>query len=126
MVWATIGDQLFSGHPDYIQIDGNTIRILDYKPNLNYDPNPENFGTHFVDSIPQVAVYAILCDALFGIRASGLKIECVTFNENGYYLYDPYEALIDSVQFYWDSIHKLPTWSVFLPKTIIDNIQNIN
>lgn len=121
-MWETFGAQLFSGHIDILQVDGKTVRIIDYKPDLRYDPSTENFGKHFVDSIPQVAAYAIILDLLFGLRASGLKIECVTFNKYGYYLYDPYQAMESSVQFYWDKIHTLPVWHALLPKFVIDRI----
>ncbi len=59
---------------------------------------------------------------MFGISASGYEIECVTFNENGYYLYEPYQALESSVDFYNGILGKMPVWYKLLPQNIIDKI----
>ena len=59
---------------------------------------------------------------MFGMSSSGFEIECVTFNEDGYYLYDPYEALESSVGFYYNELRKLPDWHGLLSKHVINAI----
>jgi hypothetical protein len=122
--WINFDDIIYSGHIDFIQIEGKKIRIIDYKPDLTFDPDSKNIAKHFIDSIPQVAAYGIIFDMMFGISSSEFEIECVTFNENGYYLYDPYQALESSVEFYYEVIGKLPAWAGLLSKEVRDRITN--
>ncbi len=60
----------------------------------------------------------------FNLVSSYFEIECVTFNEDGYYSYNPYHALESSVQFYYDQIGKLPSWSGLLSQAVIERIKN--
>jgi hypothetical protein len=122
LIWRMVDGKVFSGHLDLFQVEGKKIRVIDYKPDLNFDPDSLNVANHFVDSIPQIACYGVIFDLMFGLL--GYEIECVTFNEDGFYIYDPYEALESSVQFYWDHINKLPDWAGLLPKATIDKIIN--
>jgi len=120
LLWTMIDGKVYNGHVDFFQVDGNKIRLIDYKPDLNFDPSSDNVAKHFIDSIPQVASYGIILNLMFGIL--GYEIECVTFNENGYYIYDPYKALESSVDFYYGHIGTLPDWYRLLPQDTIDKI----
>ncbi len=122
LIWAKIEDVVYSGHLDIIQIKKDTIRIIDYKPNLHFDPEAKTPANHFIDSIPQIAAYGIIFDMMFCISQSKYQIECVTFNEEGHYLYNPYEALEDSVEFYYSIKHEMPVWHKLLRHDIIDKI----
>ena len=60
---------------------------------------------------------------MFGIIAAGIELECVTFNENGYYLYDPYEALESSVDFYYSQKREMPDWANLLTDSVLSKIK---
>lgn len=125
LVYAVVGDKMLSGHIDFVQVIGNKIRIIDYKPDLFIDPNSDVIGQRsLINCFPQLGGYGILLDMMFQLRKAGFIIECVAFNENGYILFDPYKAIESTANFYYQSIQEFPKWSLLLPQTVLDKIKN--
>ena len=117
LLWTrTSEDIVFAGHPDFFgfRIVGNKIQIIDYKPNLHFDLGSDNPADHVMTSIPQVAGYGILSDIMFAFKAAGFTIECITFNKYKYIIYEPYEALQLSIDFYVKYARENPDWAKLL------------
>lgn len=118
----------YIGMIDNIVIVGNTIYILDYKPNLHFatieQMTAEGSGNplprkHFITSIPQVGGYGIIIDALFKLKAAGFNIQCITYNSEAYCAYDPFSALEQSVDFYYEHAKKFPDWAWLLDEGLL-------
>ena len=121
----------YIGMIDNIVIVGNTIYILDYKPNLHFatieQMTAEGSGNplprkHFITSIPQVGGYGIIIDALFKLKAAGFNIQCITYNSEAYCAYDPFSALEQSVDFYYEHAKKFPDWAWLLSHQTLADI----
>jgi hypothetical protein len=69
-----------TGHIDLIQIENNTIKIIDYKPEGN-----------FLFSLPQVATYGLLIKKIIHVD----KINCISFNKISAWEYNPEILLTD-------------------------------
>ncbi|MFX0146506.1 MAG: hypothetical protein ACFE8E_02030, partial [Candidatus Hodarchaeota archaeon] len=69
-----------TGHIDLIQIQDNTIKVIDYKPEGN-----------FMYSLPQVATYGLLLKSVLNID----HIRCISFNKSCAWEYDPNILLSD-------------------------------
>ena len=54
----------------------------------------------------------ILC--MFEDGAAEFTIECITFNGRGYFIYEPYEALQFSIDFYKKYAKNDPDWAKLL------------
>jgi len=78
----------WTGRPDLILKEGNTIVIADYKPNYDLGGNPNK---HFINGIAQLIGYALIMQSQID---TGLEIKCVMFNEKGEAIeFDPYDML---------------------------------
>ena len=123
-------DYKYSGILDLIAIEGDTIYILDYKPDVHYHTIAEILASkdkihpesHVIRTVAQIAGYALVLDALFGFKAAGFKVKCLTFSGEGYTLYDPFEALEMSVDFYCKQMKKIPDWGWLLQESILRKI----
>ncbi|MHA1987358.1 MAG: hypothetical protein ACW98D_12030, partial [Promethearchaeota archaeon] len=81
------GDRTFAGQPDYFLYDEEkgVIYIADYKPDLSVS---DSGHLSFVNSIPQIAAYALILQEL-----TGIKVECIIFNSGGAMTFDPSNVL---------------------------------
>ncbi|MFX1327056.1 MAG: PD-(D/E)XK nuclease family protein [Promethearchaeota archaeon] len=73
-IWKKMKNVYLTGHIDLIQIENDTVKVIDYKPEGN-----------FLISLPQVAMYGLLIKSQLKIN----KIKCVSFNKEGAWEYDP-------------------------------------
>jgi hypothetical protein len=97
-IWINQSKLSITGHIDLIQIQDNTIKVIDYKPEGN-----------FLFSIPQVAMYGFLIKKNLNIK----DLKCISFNKNENWEYDP-EILITEIKNYLIS-QKIPRiWENFL------------
>ncbi|KKN07526.1 hypothetical protein LCGC14_1066040 [marine sediment metagenome] len=79
------------------------LYIADYKPDLDF----EDFGNHnahdsFINSIPQIAAYALLFKEKFGIEVEGL-----IFNSEGAWTFKP-NVVLNPINTFMLGIY--PTW----------------
>ena len=79
-IWRRIKNKAITGHIDLIQIQENTIKVIDYKPEGN-----------FMFSLPQVATYGLLLKSVLNID----NIRCISFNKYRAWEYDPNILLTD-------------------------------
>ncbi|MBD3213596.1 MAG: hypothetical protein GF311_13390, partial [Candidatus Lokiarchaeota archaeon] len=80
----------WTGRPDLIlkQKDGNKIVIADYKPDYEFDGNPNK---HFINGMAQLIGYVLIMQSQVD---EGLEISCVMFNEKGEAIeFNPYDML---------------------------------
>ena len=77
-------DNFITGHIDLIQIQGNSIKVIDYKPE-----------GEFLFSLPQVATYGILIKKLLNLDS----IKCISFNKSISWEYDPLILMSDIKNF---------------------------
>lgn len=97
-IWNTKTKRIITGHIDLIQIEDNTIKIIDYKPEGN-----------FLMSLPQVASYGLLIKELIKVE----KLNCISFNKNVAWEYNP-EILLSDIKKYLIS-KKIPQiWEKYL------------
>jgi hypothetical protein len=87
LVYFEQDDKMFAGHIDLIIRIGDTIYVCDYKPEVDFDLNPDHVSDIFMDTIPQVSGYGVL----FGKNIAedlkknpNLKLRCLTFNRDDY------------------------------------------
>lgn len=84
-IWKRYNEHKFiTGHIDLIQIEKNTIKVIDYKPEGK-----------FLLSIPQVATYGLLLKSLFNLES----LVCVSFNKKESWEFNP-EILLSEVKEY--------------------------
>ncbi|KKN25235.1 hypothetical protein LCGC14_0886890 [marine sediment metagenome] len=79
--------QMITGHVDLLLIKDGVLYVADYKP----DQTPEiglNYLS-FLNSVPQLAAYAIVLRDILGID----EVRCITFNKDGAWVFDPDESL---------------------------------
>ena len=88
-----------TGHIDLVQIEGNTLKVIDYKPE-----------GRFLISLPQVATYGLLMKSKFNLD----NVKCISFNKNNGWEYNP-EILLSKVKNYLIS-HKIEErdWESFV------------
>jgi hypothetical protein len=79
-IWSKIKERTITGHIDLVQIENNTIKIIDYKPEGK-----------FLFSLPQVAMYGLLIKKILHIS----DLNCITFNKNLVWEYKPEILLTD-------------------------------
>ena len=70
------GSKLLTGHLDFLLKIGDTLFVLDYKPDGIGDPNTPKLSKSFIESIPQVGIYSKILRREYGVK----KVFCVTFN----------------------------------------------
>jgi hypothetical protein len=73
-IWKKFYNTYLTGHIDLIQIQDNTIKVIDYKPEGN-----------FIFSLPQVATYGLLVKSKFNLD----NIKCISFNKKEAWEFDP-------------------------------------
>jgi hypothetical protein len=78
-LWRKSGSKLLTGHLDILLKIGDTLFVVDYKPDGDANPKTKTLSNSFIQSIPQVAVYSKLLRKEFGVK----KVVCVTFNHKG-------------------------------------------
>ena len=83
-IWTMNKKKFITGHIDLIQIEDNSIKIIDYKPEGN-----------FLFSLPQVATYGLLIKELIHVE----ELSCISFNKNAAWEYNPEILLIDIKKF---------------------------
>lgn len=87
-IWSKINNNWLTGHIDLLQIEGETIKVVDYKPEGK-----------FIVSLPQVASYGLLVKRMFNLS----KVTCVSFNKFEAWEFKP-EILLNDVKEYLNSI----------------------
>ncbi len=104
--WYRAGSEMIGGYIDLVLVKDGKIYICDYKPGLDYNLDPSKMHDSFLNAIPQVAGYAIAFKDMFG-----LDVECVIFNEDGAWSFDP-EDTIDIVNdfYYKNNKNTFPEW----------------
>ena len=98
-IWSKIENKTITGHIDLIQIENDTVKVIDYKPEGN-----------FLLSLPQVATYGFLIKSQLNIK----KIKCISFNKQSSWEYKP-SILIEDIKDYLISqqINERP-WENFI------------
>ena len=98
-IWRKINGNIITGHIDLIQIDNNTLRVIDYKPE-----------GQFLSSLPQVATYGLLVKVL--LKTPYLK--CISFNKVKAWEYDPIVLLTDIKQYLISQGIKTREWEKYI------------
>ena len=88
-IWKKIQNTYLTGHIDLIQIENDTIKIIDYKPEGN-----------FLLSLPQVAMYGLLIKSKFNFN----EVKCISFNKENAWEYEP-DILYTKIKEYLISQH---------------------
>ncbi|MFX0057668.1 MAG: hypothetical protein ACFE85_09560 [Candidatus Hodarchaeota archaeon] len=84
-IWKRFSENKFiTGHIDLIQIENNTIKVIDYKPEGK-----------FLLSLPQVATYGLLLKSMFNLD----KLTCMSFNKKEMWEFEP-NVLLKEVKEY--------------------------
>ena len=73
-IWSEEENKEITGHIDLIQIENDSVKVIDYKPEGN-----------FLLSLPQVAMYGFLVKSKLKLN----KVKCISFNKQGAWEYDP-------------------------------------
>jgi hypothetical protein len=72
--------------------------------------NKNSRAFSWINSIPQVAAYAIISKRTFGI--DNIKVKCVVFNSKAGVIFNPEEVLDEAIIFYRDNTNgDDPIWS---------------
>jgi hypothetical protein len=87
-IWAQKDGIFLTGHIDLIQIQDQTIKVIDYKPE-----------GRFILSLPQVATYGLLMKLKFNLN----DIKCISFNRKEAWEFDP-EILLTDVKIFLESL----------------------
>lgn len=77
-LWRKSGPKLLTGHLDFLLKIGDTLFVLDYKPEGIGDPRTTVLSKSFIQSIPQVAAYTKILKKDYGVT----RVVCGTFNHN--------------------------------------------
>ncbi len=86
------------GHIDLLVVVGDTVYVCDYKPDLSYNSKAAPYMS-FINSVPQVAAYALVLKSLLDIK----NVKFVIFNQKGAWMYDPEIALDEITTFMEDT-----------------------
>ena len=98
-IWKENNNTSLTGHIDLIQIEGNTLKVIDYKPEGK-----------FMISLPQVAMYGLLVKNVLGIN----NLKCISFNKDEAWEYDPRILLTDIKAFMDSNNLKEREWERFI------------
>ncbi|MHA2266617.1 MAG: hypothetical protein ACXAB8_02370 [Promethearchaeota archaeon] len=79
-VWNETESKRITGHIDLIQVENDTVKVIDYKPEGN-----------FLFSLPQVAMYGFLLQSKLNIK----NLKCISFNKEEAWEYEPTILLSD-------------------------------
>lgn len=101
-IWRYVEGKLVTGHIDFLILSGNTLYVVDYKPDktgyVEKDPDdPGSIRKNFIQIVPQVAAYAKILKLSYGID---LKVECVSFNKDYAYVFD--DSLLGDIEQFMD------------------------
>ena len=107
-----------TGHIDLLMVIGDTLYVCDYKPRELLKTRIPQKGKNdrlltsrnFINSVPQVASYALIVKKMFGIK----NVKCVSFNEDNLVLYEPEGILKDITIFMYKEVNKKPIWGKYL------------
>ncbi len=88
-IWNKYGGKYLTGHIDSLLKIVNVIGIGDYKPNETPYFSKNFANSSFLNSVPQVAMYALETSNLFDIK----NILCITYNKKGAWYYKPKPVL---------------------------------
>ncbi|MFW9949825.1 MAG: hypothetical protein ACFFKA_06855 [Candidatus Thorarchaeota archaeon] len=102
-IWKKFTSTYLTGHIDLIQIQGNTIKVIDYKPEGN-----------FLYSIPQVASYGLLIKSRFNLK----DVKCISFNRREAWEFDPLILLNEIREYLHNHGSKDPIWNDYLSDII--------
>lgn len=73
-VWDESENNRITGHIDLIQVENDTVKVIDYKPEGN-----------FLFSLPQVAMYGYLFKSKLNLK----NLKCISFNKEEAWEYEP-------------------------------------
>ena len=111
-LWRKSGSKLLTGHLDILLKIGDTLFVVDYKPDGEANPRTQALSKSFIQSVPRVAVYSkILRLKEYGAK----KLACVTFNHKGEaWIYD--DSLLSDLEAYMISkgFSKYIIWKGFI------------
>ncbi|MFX1323937.1 MAG: hypothetical protein ACFE8N_03200 [Promethearchaeota archaeon] len=79
-IWNEMRGKTITGHIDLLQVENDTVKVIDYKPEGN-----------FLLSLPQVAMYGYLVKIKLNIK----KLKCISFNKEEAWEFDPQILLFD-------------------------------
>ncbi len=97
-LWVKSKAGLLTGHLDILLKVGDTLFVCDYKPDGLGDPKTTVLSSSFIQSIPQVAVYAKILKKEYGVK----KVVCITFNhKNEAWIY--HDSLLSDLETYMRS-----------------------
>jgi len=98
-IWKDDNNTCLTGHIDLIQIEGNTLKVIDYKPEGK-----------FLISLPQVSMYGLLLKSILGIS----NLKCISFNKDKAWEYEPQILLTDIKEFLESYTLKEREWERFI------------
>jgi hypothetical protein len=102
----TVNGKKYAGQIDYLLFDGKRFYIADFKP--RYSISDKGFWS-FVNTIPQVSVYAKVLQQI-----TGIETQCIVFNEGGAITFDPNKILDPINNFMQDGNEAwVPPWVDF-------------
>ncbi|MCJ7651223.1 MAG: hypothetical protein MUP85_21655 [Candidatus Lokiarchaeota archaeon] len=87
-IWKEYNDTCLTGHIDLIQIEGNTLKVIDYKPEGK-----------FMISLPQVSMYGLIVKNILQWNGT---LKCISFNKEEAWEYDP-QILLTDIKAFMDS-----------------------
>lgn len=61
--------------------------MVDFKPDLHFDPNSESLSKHAVNAFPQLIAYALTIQKQ--LEGTGLEVKCLMFNGEASIEFDP-------------------------------------
>lgn len=79
-IWNKIKGKAITGHIDLLQVENDTVKVIDYKPEGN-----------FLLSLPQVAMYGYIVKSKLNIK----NLKCISFNKEEAWEFDPQILLFD-------------------------------
>ncbi len=81
------GNKYLTGHVDVILVIGDTVLIVDYKPDMTPRFSTTKIYDNFARSFPQVSSYALAAIDQLGLQNK--KVYSVTFNKEAAWVYEP-------------------------------------
>lgn len=106
-IWLFRNDNCMTGHIDLLIVQGDTIYVCDYKPDLKF--KDATSGKDFSNAVPQVLAYALMLKEALGLS----KVKGLIFNQQGAVEFDLQIAnqIISYINKHQPN--NLITWSLF-------------
>jgi hypothetical protein len=79
--------KLIMGKVDLIATVDGKLLVMDFKPDYRTDPEDSVLKRHLFQTIPQVALYALMLKRLTSL--ANMPIYCVSFNHEAAYIFKP-------------------------------------